>query len=226
MKARNSYVSLTCGGSSVRGKGGSTMARVHVSRKINAETALPYEKVTFSTSQETDLAPDAALEIGLEKGTLFEAYLHSVFEGALTIAHSQSLRETSPPDMVPKPISLVSSKGKKTVVTKTPKSSGNHPILRTSKNFSKGSESGGPSESHQMIVDKVTMVLMPSFQTSSDLDQDMRDSEDDLEESSEAEELMKQDGLITLDQYQSSHRKKALSRKIIQTHITSHNKER
>lgn len=62
-----------------------------------------------------------------------------------------------------------------------------------------------------MIVDRVSSALMPSSHFYSNSDKDMSDSEEDIIESSEGEDLMEPDDSMILVQYQSSHRKKALS---------------
>lgn len=175
-KSKNNSVCLTRGGSSMRDRGGSTTARVHTPRKATTKVAHPSKKETFLTSQETDFSLDAPLESELEKGSLLYVYLHLISEGALTTVYSHCPKETYPPNIIYKPISPISSKGKKIIVSETVKTSGNHPILRTSKNLIEGFESGGPSESHQMIIDKVTMALMPPSQSPRDSDQDMSDS--------------------------------------------------
>lgn len=77
-----------------------------------------------------------------------------------------------------------------------------------------------------MIVDKVSMALLPLSRGSSDLDQAMSDSKDNEGSASKKEELMEPDDMMTLVQYQSSHRKEHLSRKITQHQSISHKKGR
>lgn len=77
-----------------------------------------------------------------------------------------------------------------------------------------------------MIVDRVTSVLLPSSYSSTDSDQVMSESEEDIGGSSEEEALMEPDDSMTLVQYQSCHRKEVLSRKISSTPTTTHKKGR
>lgn len=75
-----------------------------------------------------------------------------------------------------------------------------------------------------MVIDRVASALLPSSQTTSDSDQVMSESEDDVGGSLDGEEPMASDDLMTLVQYQSCQRKETLSRKNTQTQSTSHKK--
>lgn len=67
---------------------------------------------------------------------------------------------------------------------------------------------------------------MPSRHSFRDTAEDISDSEEDVAELSEGKNLMEPNDSMTLVQYQSSHRKEALTRKSTQIQVTSHKKGR
>lgn len=73
------------------------------------------------------------------------------------------------------------------------------PILRISSDYGEGPEPGVPSKVHQMVVDRVSSILLSSSQASSDSDQVMSDSEDDVGGSSKGEEPMEMNNLESND---------------------------
>lgn len=80
-----------------------------------------------------------------------------------------------------------------------------------------------------MVVDKVAMALQQSFHGSDTPDQLMSDSEENDGCSSESEESldsMEPEDTMTLTQYQSNHRKETLSRKSVQSPMSSQKKGR
>lgn len=217
---------VTRGGSSSRGRGGMVSARGHVSRAHNAEMATFPEKELFVPSLETDTDPETLSAPGKEKSMHADASLALVPKEASSLVLLLSPKASDLSDKFLQNSPPVVSKGKEKVILESLEPPGFSPILRTSKHFTEGPEDGGPLETHQMIVDRVTSVLLPSSYNSTDSDQVMSESEEDIGGSSEEEALMEPDDSMTLVQYQSCHRKEVLSRKISSTLTTSHKKGR
>lgn len=217
---------VTRGGSSLRGRGGMACARGNVSRAPNAETATFPEKESLLPSLETDPDPDTISAPGKEKSSPSVVSLAMVPKEALSLVPFLSSKDSDLSDTLFQNSLPVTSKGKEKITLESPEPPGCSPILRTSNLSSEGLEDGGSLEMHQMIVDRVTSVLLPSANNSIDSDQVMSNSEEDTGGSSEEEALMEPDDSMTLVQYQSCHRKEVLSRKISSTPTTSHKKGR
>lgn len=223
---RSSAAGTTRGGSSGRGRGGAVSGRAQGSRAVIAEMTHSSDKAHIPMSPDSNLALVTPLKLGPEKSIPSDGRIASASKEAMAHVSSLSSKEPETPVMLPCPISLELDKGKKVVVDKSLIPLTNPPILRTSADTGDGLVPGGLPEAHQMMVDKVSSVLMSSSGGSSGSEQDMSDSDDVEGGVSEGEELMETDDLMTLVQYQSSHRKEHLSRKIAQPQMTSHKKGR
>lgn len=247
-KTSSGAACVTRGGSSLRGRGGSVTVRAHGSRNISDETAPSFEGIAYIGAQDNYSTPAGLSKNGAERGKLSEARISLNTEGNVSSVTSLSPQETLPSDMAiipvtslpslsPKekgpsdistvPSSSVSSKGKQIVhsvsldISESPP-----PVLRTLNPIIEGHVEGGLSESHLMVVDRVSLALKPSPSSSSDSDEDMSGSEEETEELFDGEDHMEPEDSMMLVKFQSNHRKMALSRKNTQAQGISHKKGR
>lgn len=190
------------------------------------EAPILHGKAPIHKDQRVDSPPDTLLEIRMEPDSPIGNIPFPITEVMMTPEQKDYPEETNPNDVVLHPSALEASKGKKSVSAEPSRSPDRLPTLITSKNLSKASESGGPSETHQMIVDTITSSLMYPSIAPDNSDQDMSESEEEEEVLSKNDEDTKPEDQMTLDQYQNSVRKEVLSQKSSQQLPSTHKKGR
>lgn len=195
---------------------------------VPGKTSKLFEKVDGHNAQGSVPLFGPLLETGVEKNNSSTDNTLPSLEGSLRFEQRGSSEVAHPNEESSQSLASVLLKVKMSISTQYQQPMENHPILRTSKKIPEVLAPGGLPNSHKIIVDKVTAVLASPFHPSGDSDQEMSESEEEEVEKKTLEEVETQelDDLITLDQYQSSFRKEALSRKSNQSQLTPQNKGR
>lgn len=158
-KARSNAAWSTRGGSSSRGRGGTVRVTALSHSVVPGERSKSSAKVDGHNAQGSDPLFGSLLEMGVEKNNPLTVSAFPSPEGSLSSELRGNTEVANPNEETPQSLASVLLKGKMSLSAQYQHPMEIHPILRTSKAVPDVLASGGSSESHQMIVDKVSTVL-------------------------------------------------------------------